>query len=167
MFVSFGCQLSHLVHFYLTIYKKVLPEAKAYIKKRERKNLLDEQLGSPRTRSNNNNTDEYDNQEAKYSRLKELTRNVNRNSNSFGSGKRPGAPPLQDTFSGFDDVNDGLASFTNYTSLMDFTKEEDSFYKISGLHDIRPQIKPKKHSWPEILGPLSDKYKNYDIWKRA
>ena len=61
IFVSFGCQLSHLVHFYLTVYKKVLPEAKAYIKKRERRRILDEQLGSPTTRANNNNGLEFEN----------------------------------------------------------------------------------------------------------
>ena len=53
--------------------------------------------------------------------MKELTRNVNRDS-SFNSGNR--AP--ENNVSGYSDGGEGLASLTNYTSMVDFT-QEDSF----------------------------------------
>ena len=113
-----------------------MPDAKAYIKKRERKNLLDEQLGSPSTRSNNAAL-QFENQD-KYSRLKELTRDVNRNSNSFGSNQRPN----NQSFSGFDDPADGLNSMTNYTAMIDITGNEDSF--VDEANNTLPYTKQKR-----------------------
>lgn len=40
------CQMAHPVHFYVTVYSQLIPDAKSYIEQRERKQLLDEQLGS-------------------------------------------------------------------------------------------------------------------------
>ena len=54
--------------------------------------------------------------------MKELTRNVNRDSSFTSGGNRP-----DNNLSGFSDGGgEGLASLTNYTSMMDFT-QEDSF----------------------------------------
>lgn len=79
MLVLFGftVQLSHFIHFYLTIYKVVLPEARKYIAKRERKQILDEQLGSASQRQGS--------EDAQYIELKELSAKVRRENHRFAS----------------------------------------------------------------------------------
>lgn len=89
------------------INKLVLPDAKAYIKKRERKNLIEEQMGA--SLNAKMEAKHQESLEAQYIELKEITRNINRD------GDHPeafGVPEASE-----EDYSGQLASFTNYTSL--------------------------------------------------
>lgn len=106
----------------------MLPEAKTYIEKRERKQILDEQLGSPSQRQRNVEK----RREAEAIELKEITSKVNKDINSNTS---------HDNLLTDNDGYDGLGSLTNYSAMVD-PLIEDGF--IDEANNTVPYTKQRR-----------------------
>jgi sulfotransferase len=54
----------------------------------------------------------------------------------------------------------------DFNNVKQVTWEDDSIHGFKGLHDIRSKVEPLSTSWPSILGPFADKYKDMNFWKK-
>ncbi len=88
-----------------------MPEAQAYLAKRERSQLLEEQLGYPNKAHSVNNVAPQTGDQPQYIELRELTRQVN-TTNADSSVQNIGTAAMTE-YTDFD----GLGSLTDYTAL--------------------------------------------------
>jgi len=131
IFFSFVIQLFHFLEFYLVIYLTLVPEAKTYLAKRERKRLLDEQLGEARGKHGQRNTSQEGPQ---YIEMRELTaRRLNQTDLSVDN---IGTAAMTD-YDGFS----GLGSFTDYRPL-EADPQEDDF--VDEANNTVPYTKQKR-----------------------
>lgn len=55
----------------------------------------------------------------------------------------------------------------NYNNVEQYTREDDDgIHRIPNLHKIRSQVAPVPHDSVKILGQLSNKYQNLEIWRK-
>jgi hypothetical protein len=45
------------------------------------------------------------------------------------------------------------------------TAEDDAFYNLKGLHEIRPKVEPAAAQAPQILGEVAQKYQGPYVWE--
>ncbi|MCL2646927.1 MAG: sulfotransferase [Phycisphaerales bacterium] len=52
----------------------------------------------------------------------------------------------------------------NFNHVEQVTTEDDSFYNLKGLHDIRPKVEPAPIQHPKILAAAANKWKGPYVW---
>ena len=62
----------------------------------------------------------------------------------------------------------GMGNFEHdFNHVAQYTKEDDeNVHRIGGLHSIRAKVEPVPKSARSILGPVAEKYRNLETWRK-
>ena len=59
----------------------------------------------------------------------------------------------------------GLTAYDHdYGHVAQVTHEDDRVHRFADLHTIRKDVAPQQPRWPEVLGPVAERFRGQELW---
>jgi sulfotransferase len=52
----------------------------------------------------------------------------------------------------------------DFEHVAQVTWEDDRVHRFTDLHTIRSEVKPQKPRWPDVLGPMAERFRGEELW---